>query len=691
MLGELLLEIGTEEIPSDYIEKGLEELTSLAESCLRDNRIEIREGITAYGTPRRLVLVGRAVADKQEDTVEEMTGPPKKAAFDEQGNPTKAAFGFAQRHGVSVDELGIIETPKGDYVHVSRKLCGRPTKEILSEVMPELIASIPWPKSMRWGSGAFSFVRPIHWVLALYNGEVIPFEVAGVKSGNRTQGHRFMAPQAAEVHGLEDYLGKMREMFVIINQNERQAEIERAAEAAVKKVSGIILRDPELLSTVTNMVEFPSAVCGSFDKEFLDLPDRVLITAMKKHQRYFSVRDNEGRLLPHFVAINNTVARDESIVQEGHERVLRARLADAGFFFKEDRKRPLEDRLEDLKKVIYHAQLGTSFAKVERFTRLAEYLAEKAAPEKTHEVRLAARLCKCDLVTEMVMEFPSLQGVIGEIYARFDGHAEDVCRAISDHYLPTQADSKLPESLAGSLVGLGDRMDSIVGFFAIGLEPTGTADPFALRRQTLAIIRIMRDKNIIVSIPDFVGKSASILSESLSFDSAQLIERVLTFIKERLRNMLLSEHIPHDLIDAVMTSDFSLLHQVEKRIAALQRFRDQSEFFEPLTTAYKRIVNMLKDFEGSREVVPELFESKSEEDLWKDFTDVKDKAIREIEGENYFEALSVIAALNGPIDEFFSQVMVMAEDRSVRENRLAILMNLRTLFFQVADFSKFSI
>jgi glycyl-tRNA synthetase beta chain len=691
MFNELLLEIGTEEIPSDYLEKGLEELKSLAESCLRDNRIESKEGITAYGTPRRLVLVGRAVADKQEDTVQEITGPPKKAAFDEQGNPTKAALGFAQRHGVSVDALGIIETPKGEYIHVSRKLSGKPTRKILSELMPELIASIPWPKSMRWGSGVFSFVRPIHWVLALYNGEVIPFEVAGVTSGNRTEGHRFMAPQAAEINDLEDYLGKMKELFVIIDQNERQAEVERVAELAAQKISGTILKDSELLSTVTNMVEFPSAVCGSFDREYLDLPDPVLITAMKKHQRYFSARDNVGRLMPNFVAVNNTIARDESIVQEGHERVLRARLADAGFFFKEDRKRPLEDRLEDLKKVIYHAQLGTSFAKVERFTRLAEYLAEKAAPEKTAEVRLAARLCKCDLVTEMVMEFPSLQGVIGEIYARLDGHTEEVCRALSDHYLPTQADSKLPESLAGSLVGLADRIDTIVGFFAIGLEPTGTADPFALRRQTLAIIRIMRDKNIFVSIPDLVGKSASIVSESLSFDSAQVIERVLSFIKERLRNMLLSEDIPHDLIDAVITSDFGMLHQVEKRISALQRFRDQSQFFEPLTTAYKRIVNILKDFEGSREVAPGLFEGKSEEDLWKEFTDVKDKAAREIEGENFLEALSVMATLSRPIDEFFSHVMVMAEDRSVRENRLAILMNLRDLFIQIADFSKFSI
>lgn len=691
MFGELLLEIGTEEIPSDYLENGLKGLERLAESYLRDNRIEMEGGLYTYGTPRRLVLVGKAIADKQEDTVQEITGPPRKAAFDEEGNPTKAAFGFAKKQGVSIYELQFLETPKGEYLYVKRRMPGRLTIDLLSEVLPDLIANIPWPKSMRWGNEGFSFVRPIHWVLALFNGKVIPFEVAGVRSGNKTRGHRFMASQIMEVTDLQDYLQKMREGSVILDQKNREEELEQAVIKAAKAVSGTTIGDPELLSTVANMVEFPSAICGGFDKAFLNLPDAVLITAMKEYQRYFPIHDKEGKLMPSFVAINNTIPRDESIVRRGHERVLRARLADADFFFKEDRKRPLEDRLEDLKDVIYQAELGTSFAKVQRFTKLAEYLAEQIAPEKIDYVRLAARLCKCDLVTDMVMEFPSLQGTMGEIYARLDGHPEDICFAISDHYLPAQAESQLPESLIGLIVGMADRMDTIVGCFAVGLEPTGTADPYALRRHALGIIRIIRDKKISVSLPDFVNTSVSILNETISFDLKEVADKAINFIKDRFKNLLLFEGITQDFIEAVVTVDFNSLNQVEERIAALKRFRDLSKDFEILVTAFKRITNIVKGFKETKRVNPELFENRSEEDLWKTFQVVKDRVQKEIDKENYLDALNLMTGLSGPVDEFFSKVMVMAEDRSIRENRLTMLKQLNHLFLQVADFSKFAI
>jgi len=690
-MSELLLEIGTEEIPSDYLDNALKELKRLAELYLKDNRIEIEGGLHTYGTPRRLVLVGKAIADTQEDTIQEITGPPQKAAFDEEGNPTKAAFGFAKKQGVSVDELQLLETPKGVYLYIKRKVPGRLTITILSEVLPKLIANIPWPKSMRWGSEEFSFVRPIHWVLALFNGNIIPFEVARITSGTQTRGHRFMAPQRMEIEGLEDYLQKMNESSIIIDQKEREDRVEKAVITAAKPVSGLPVIDPELLFTVTNMVEFPSAICGGFDKAFLALPDPVLITAMKEHQRYFSVRDHEGNLMPNFVAVNNTIARDESIVRKGHERVLQARLADANFFFKEDRKRLLEDRLEDLKTVIYQAELGTSFDKVQRFTRLAEYLAEQIIPEKIHDVGLVAKLCKCDLVTEMVMEFPSLQGVMGKEYARLDGYPEDICIAISDHYLPIQAESQLPESLIGSIVGIADRLDTIVGFFSMGLEPDGTADPYALRRQALAIIRIVRDKKIAISFKNLIHKSASILNETISFDQKEVEDSVSNFIKNRFKNLLLSEGITQDFIEAVISIDFNFLHQVEKKIEALQRFRDISKDFETLAIAFKRIINIGKGFEETYSVNADLFEHKSEEGLWKTFQLVKDEAKREIDRENYFEALSIISRIIKPVDEFFSEVMVMAEDRRVKENRLGILKSLHQFFLQVADFSKFSI
>jgi glycyl-tRNA synthetase beta chain len=690
-MGELLLEIGTEEIPSDYLENGLKELKRLAELYLKDNRIEIEGGLHTYGTPRRLVLVAKSIADTQEDSIQEITGPPQKAAFDEEGNPTKAAFGFAKKQGVSVDELQLLETPKGAYLYIKRKMPGRLTKTILSEVLPKLIATIPWPKSMRWGSQEFSFVRPIHWVLALFNGNSIPFEVAGITSGTQTRGHRFMAPQSMEIEGLEDYLQKMNESSIIIDQKEREDRVEKAVLTAAKTVSGLPMIDPELLCTVTNMVEFPSAICGGFDKAFLILPDPVLITAMKEHQRYFSVRDHEGNLMPNFVAVNNTIARDESIVRKGHERVLQARLADANFFFKEDRKRLLEDRLEDLKTVIYQAELGTSFDKVQRFTRLSEYLAEQIIPEKIHDVGLVAKLCKCDLVTEMVMEFPSLQGVMGKEYARLDGYPEDICIAISDHYLPIQAESQLPESLIGSIVGIADRLDTIVSFFSMGLEPDGTADPYALRRQALAIIRIVRDKKIAISFQDFIHKSASILNETISFDQKEVEGSVSNFIRNRFKNLLLSEGITHDFIESVISIDFNFLHQIEKKIQALQKFRDISKDFETLAIAFKRIINIGKGFEETYSVNPDLFEHKSEEGLWKTFQLVQDEAKREIDTENYFEALSIISRIINPVDEFFSEVMVMAEDRRIKENRLGILKSLHQFFLQVADFSKFSI
>ncbi len=687
----MLLEIGTEEIPADYLDNGIRELKRLAESYLRDCRIKVEGGLVSCGTLRRLVLVDSDIAESQDDAVQEMTGPPKKVAFDEGGNPTKAALGFAQKQGVSVDALELLDTPKGEYLYVRRMMPGRPTIELLSEIFPQLIANIPWPKSMRWGSGEFSFVRPIHWILALFDGDVIPFEVAGVRSGDQTRGHRFMAPQIMEVRDLRDYLKKMRAGSVILDAEERMGEVKKAVVKAAHTVSGVPEEDPELLAKVTNMVEIPFATCGGFDDAYLKLPELVLITAMKEHQRYFSVRDAEGRLMPNFIAINNTVPKDEAVVRRGHERVLRARLADADFFFTEDRKLPLKERLDDLKKVIYQTDLGTSHAKVQRFTRLAEYLAEHIAPEKIDDIRLAARLCKCDLVTEMVMEFPSLQGTIGEIYARLDGHSEEICLAISDHYLPVHADSPLPKSLVGSIVGMSDRIDTIVGCFAVGLEPSGTADPYALRRHALGIIRIIRDKKIPVSLPDFVEKSAAILAETISFDRAAVKNKVINFIKDRFKNLLLSTGIPQEFIEATLSVDFSYLNLVEHRIEALMAFRESSEDFETLVTAFKRISNITKGFEGAGMVNPELFEHESEGELWNMFQTAKDRARRQIGEGDYLDALNLLAGLNGPVDRFFTEVMVMAEDKDIRENRLTMLSRLKEFFLQVADFSKFAL
>ena len=478
MATELLLEIGTEEIPAGYLKKGLRELKTLAEACMEENRIEIAGRLYTCGTPRRLVLIGEFLSETQTELVQEVTGPPRTVAYDAEGRPTKAAIGFARKQGVPVEELKCIETPKGEYLHVRQQLPGRPTMEILAEALPKLIAEIAWPKSMRWGGVGFSFVRPIHWVNALFGNKVIPFEIAGVKSGRSTRGHRFMAPEAIEVSGVQDYLDMMEKMYVLIDQEKRESVVEGLCREAAGRAGGEMARDKELIATVANLVEYPSVVCGSFDEAFLELPESVLITVMKKHQKYFSVHDAEGRLMPNFLAVNNTVARDETVTRRGHERVLRARLSDAAFFFKEDLKSPLGDRLEDLKRVIYQAELGTSHAKVLRFTRLAESMGKRLLPDRLDDLRSVAGMCKCDLVTQMVTEFPSLQGVMGKEYARAEGKPEEICLAIHEHYLPVRAGGELPTSELGAIIGCADRMDTIAGCFAIGLEPSGRADPF---------------------------------------------------------------------------------------------------------------------------------------------------------------------------------------------------------------------
>ena len=692
MVAELLLEIGTEEVPSGYLEEGLSGLRRLAETYLKDNRIEIGDNLHTFGTARRLVLIGKAISEIQKDQVQEITGPPKSVAYDKEGKPTRAAFGFAQRQGIPFEELKCIETPKGEYLYVKRCIPGKGALEALVDVLPKLIADIPWPKSMRWGNIGFPFVRPIHWVLALLNGEVIPFEVAGVKSGNTTRGHRFMSPEVITVFNVKDYLHKMKKGFVIVDQQEREKIIKRVTVETAKTVEGKPTQDPELVKTVANLVEYPSAVCGSFDKEFLNLPDSVLITSMKEHQRYFAIHDGEARLMPNFVAVNNTLTRDDSVVRRGHERVLRARLSDASFFFEEDRKSPLADRLEDLKGVIYQAELGTSYAKVQRFARLSEYLAEKVLPDKLDEVRVAARLCKCDLVTRMVAEFPSLQGVMGKEYARREGYPEEVCSAIREHYHPTRAGSQLPISKIGAVVGIADRMDTIAGCFTIGLEPSGSADPFALRRHALAIMRIMENMGWDLSLQEFIDRALSLLQEEIEFESKSLFPRVVGFFRERYKQMMLRSGYGSNLIDAVISVEFDRVNQLRSRIDQLRRFASESEEFHALTLTFKRVTNILKKQEKLFEVSPGLFSETCESALWEIYQGLKDEIHQCLEKGDYYEALDLMVRFRRPVDEFFDGVEILTRgSTALRENRVGVLQHLARLFLNFADFSKLTI
>lgn len=692
MVAEFLLEIGTEEIPSGYLEDGLIALKQLLETCLKDNRIEVAGGLYPFGTPRRLILIGKAIGEQQEDIVQEVTGPPKSVAYDGEGNPTRAALGFAQRQGIPVEDLECIATPKGEYLYVKTRISGRPTRDVLAEALPELFSKIPWPKSMRWGDVDVPFVRPVHWVLAIFKGEIIPFEFAGVKSSNITWGHRFMASHPMQVYSVQGYLQAMKESSVLIDHKERKEVVGRISKEAAKRVGGIPANDPDLVSTVANLVEYPSAVCGSFDAGFLNLPVPVLITAMKEHQKYFAVYDSESRLMPKFVAINNTIAKDESVVRKGHERVLRARLSDADFFFKEDRKRPLADRIEDLKGVIYQAELGTSYAKVKRFTRLAEYLAEMFLSDRLNEVKTAAGLCKCDLVTHMVTEFPTLQGVIGKAYAQMEGYPDEVCQAIHEHYLPERAGGELPASKIGAVVSLADRMDTIAGCFAIGLIPSGNTDPFALRRHALAIIRIVEDMGWDLSLSAFIEKALSVLKEGGRFAHDEVFAHVLDFFRERYRYMMLRSGYESDPIVAVISVTFDRICGLRYRIDQLRKFASESEEFQALTLTFKRISNIIKKQKHSFDVIPDLFKESCESSLWEAYQSVKDDVYRCLERREYYEALKLMSYLRKPVDDFFDGVEVLTKaDDQLRENRIGLLQSLSHLFLSVADFSKFTV
>ena len=683
---ELLLEIGTEEIPAGFIPQALMDLESLAKKELGATRIDFN-GIKTLGTPRRLVLVIQSVSEKQKDEETRKIGPSKQAAFDAKGNPTKAAIGFAKSQSVPVESLTIIQTEKGEYVCAAKKESGKPTLELLSSLLPRWILSIPFQKSMRWADVPIRFVRPIHWILALFGGEVVPFEVGNIRSGKMTYGHRFMHPGPIPVKDFESYLQETRKASVIVDPGERKKKIEEEMIREGAKVSGRVLRDEDLLMEVNFLVEYPVALCGAFDIKFLSLPQEILIHSMKEHQRYFPVADDHGRLLPHFVCISNINPKNREVVVKGNEKVLKARLSDAVFFFEDDLKISLDKRVEQLKKVVFQAKLGTSYEKVMRFKQLALWMTERIDPRLRETVERASHLCKADLVTGMVGEFPKLQGIVGREYARISKERPEVAEAIYEHYLPGFAGDRLPSSPVGDIVSMADKMDTIVGCFGVGLVPTGTADPFGLRRQALGIIRIILEKKYSISLGGWVEESEKQLKEKMERPAEQVKEEMLDFFRVRYQNFLLDKDYPFDVTYAVLTVSFDELLDVQGRIDALRKAREWKEF-ESLVTAFKRAMNILKGSPPKGEINPSLFAESAEQSLYQSFLKAKEKIGLHLSKRDYPAALVEMTLMKKPIDEFFDGVMVMVENEAVRNNRLALLDEIGKLFLRIADFSK---
>ncbi|UCC65980.1 MAG: glycine--tRNA ligase subunit beta [Deltaproteobacteria bacterium] len=684
----MLLEIGTEEIPSRFIPQALEGMGETLRRELEVQRVDWGE-IKVMGTPRRLAIFAE-LEERQRSLVKERIGPPKSAAFDIQGRPTKAAMGFAQREGVPVEDLEILETDKGEYLFVRKQEEGGQTHSILSEILPRLITAIPFPKSMRWSGLELRFARPIHWILAIFDGEVVPFTLENLTSAAFTWGHRFLSPDSLEVKGFREYLEGLRQAYVIVDPTERRELVHREVMDAAQKVGGRPLADEDLLEEVTYLVEYPVAVCGSFDDGYLDLPKEVLINALQQHQRYFPVVDAGGKLLPYFVAVSNTKARDMEIVREGNERVLRARLADAQFFFREDQKVPLEEKVEELKGVIFQAKLGTSYEKVMRLRDLAARLAEELAPKDKEVTAKGAYLCKADLVTEMVGEFPQLQGVMGREYALLGGEDPAVAQVIYEHYLPRFAGDELPTTTAGDLVSIADKLDTIIGCFGVGLVPTGTSDPFALRRQVLGIIHIILGKGYPISLQKTISMGLELLKEKVERPPEEIQADVLAFFRGRFVNLLASQGYPGDLVEAVLAVQGDDLVDARARVEALANFRRRPEF-EPLAIAFKRVANILKGVDYKREINPSLFETPQEQDLHRQYQEIEGRVSDLIKRGDYEGASVELAKLRAPVDDFFDHVMVMVENEELRQNRLALLGEVAGLFSQLADFSRVGI
>jgi glycyl-tRNA synthetase beta chain len=684
-MAEFVLEIGTEEIPSSFIPKALEEMKALLEKELQAQRI-VYHDIKAMGTPRRLVLTSSDVALLQEGRSINVTGPARTIAFDKEGRPTKAALGFARGQGVAVDDLQTVQTEKGEYICLRKEEKGGETAALLVSILPRLIASIPFPKSMRWMDLDNSFARPIHWILALFDGKIVPFQIGNVAAGNLSRGHRFMAPGSFQVKDISEYIRRLKNSFVIVQPEERKDLILTELQRAAAEVSGQILPDDELLEIVTYLVEYPVPIRGGFHPEFLSLPREVLITAMREHQRYFSLCNAGGDLLPFFVTVSNTKPKDLKIVARGNERVLQARLSDAKFFFDEDRKIPLMDRLAGLKKVVFHSKLGTSYEKVQRNVELAKVLAEQIDPSLTETVKRAALLCKADLLTGMVGEFPTLQGVMGRVYARLSGEREDVALAIQEHYLPISAGGDLPSTPTGAILSIADKFDTIVGCFGVGLIPTGTTDPYALRRQTLGIIHIILEKRYALSLGPLIDRSLSLLADKIERARREIKGDVLEFFKGRIQNLLVARGLSADAVEAAATVGFDDLVDLAERAKALHDLKGEPDF-EPLATAFKRVVNISKGHIPGR-IYPKRFEQDVERELFSAFQTINKKAEKRISQKDYPGALKEMTLLRQPIDEFFNGVLVMVEEDKIKANRLSLLGKIAHLFFKIGDFSK---
>lgn len=681
----ILLEIGLEEIPARFLKPSLNDIETFISKELKENRISFGE-IKTMGTPRRLVLEVSSLADKQEDLDEINIGPSKSVAFNDDGQPTKACLGFAKSQNVEVEDLEIIDNGKGEYIAVKKFLTGKNTETLLPEILKNLILNLSFPKSMKWGTKKFRFARPLRWILALADTKVISFEIEGISSGNVSKGHRFFGNSEFTVDSISDYYAKLRENFVIVNIDERR-------ESIVKQINDRCIQNNEkvhiedwLLDEVTNLVEYPYPLVGTFNTEFLEVPQEVLIISMQVHQRYFPILDENGKLLPKFVVVRNGI-EDSPFVVKGNETVIGARLSDARFFYNEDLKKNLEDFVESLKTVVFQKDLGTIYAKVERTKELGEFIGKNIDDNKIDNILRTIHLAKADLMSNMIgeKEFTKLQGFMGHQYALVAGEDRNVALGIEEHYLPRFQGDSLPTTLEGAVAGIADKVDTLVGCFGIGLIPSGSKDPYALRRATQGIVSVILNSKLNISLKEIINLSISIyeIKGILKNSKEQVFKDVYEFFKQRIINILADKGYKKDIVNAVVNIDFDNLVEVEEKIITLSKISSANEFTE-IVNLIKRIENIVKD-SGNLDINYDLLVENTEKDLAKfarEFAEKSNEFLLEKDFEKYFH---LILSGKNIINSFFDSVMVMDKNEEIKNNRIAILKSLDIQFKKVAD------
>ncbi|MDP4096975.1 glycine--tRNA ligase subunit beta [Paenibacillus sp. P96] len=688
MSKDLLFEIGLEEVPARFIPAAIAQLKERMTQWLDGSRIA-HGAVEGYATPRRLAVLVREVAEKQEDVQEEVKGPSRKIAQDEQGNWSKAALGFARSQGVNPEQFTFKELGGVEYIYATKSSIGVPTSEVLAEGLTGILHAMTFPKFMRWAAYDFKFVRPIRWLVAMYGTDVIEMEITDVKAGNMTRGHRFLG-QAAEIVEPAAYVETLCGQHVIADIEERQRMILEQIDAlAAEKQWRIAVKD-DLLEEVLFLVETPTVLFGTFDPSFLNIPQEVLITSMREHQRYFPVLDEKGELLPYFVTVRNGGKDSLDVIAKGNEKVLRARLSDAKFFYEEDQKLEIKEAVSKLETIVFHEELGTVGDKVRRVRRLADTLAQKlSAPADTVEsVSRAADICKFDLVTQMVYEFPELQGLMGEDYARKAGEKEEVAKAVFEHYQPRFSGDEVPSTLAGAIVSIADKLDTITGCFSIGIIPTGSQDPYALRRQAAGIVQIVLDRELSIGLSALFGIALDIHQNygSMKRSAEEVRKDLHEFFGLRVKK-LLSETLRYDVVDAVLSAGYDDVASAVARGTALMDAVQTGEAFKNTVESFNRVGNLAgKAVHAS--VNPDVFADAGERELYSAWQDVHQPYLDALGRRKAVEALTLAGQLTGAVTSFFDSVMVMAEDEGVRNNRLALLAVIHGDLKQFADFSK---